>query len=138
MSRRLKLGSDAQPEVIAGAGLFVVALLREFRQRYSLVGQFAPKLLVVLRLPGRIQQTDPGGLDLIQELFGELAVLARREVTQRHRLTAGCGVDDIAALFKQFDPQQPIVIRRLISGRDSQPDVIWIERVSHRKPEDFR
>jgi hypothetical protein len=55
----------------------------------------------------------PAGLELPHELH----------------LPVGRQLDHIGIGFKQFDPQQPIMVRRLLGGRNAQPFVEGIESI---------
>ena len=43
------------------------------------------------------------------------------------RLPAGSSINYVEVWFKESDPEQPVVIRRLILGRNTEPFVIRIK-----------
>jgi hypothetical protein len=83
----------------------------------------------VVRCPsiGR-QQTNPGGGDLVEQTLGIGGVPGVLKPAQMRHLAIGGEADHVIVGFKELDPQQPIVVRRLLPWRDSKPVVVRVER----------
>jgi hypothetical protein len=86
----------------------------------------------VFRAGSRIEETRLGGGDFIQDPLAHLGVLAQGIPPHMPDLPLGRVEDHLHIALKPLDSQQPVVIGRLILGRNSQPTMIRIECGAHQ------
>ena len=92
---------------------------------------------IVSSLFVRIEQAKAGYRNLIEELICKVGVFSLRALAQVRGPLFGSGVDHIGIGLKNIDPEQAIMVRRLVLGRNPKPFVIGIETACnwlHRRP----
>ncbi len=105
------------------------------RRRWGRLGrrglERGAQLPVVGRLLFLIEQAHARASHLVEQALRVGRVRPGLERAQvAHALVRGMG-DHVRIGFEQLDAQEPIVVGRLLIGRNAQPDVIWIERIGH-------
>ena len=108
------------------------------RRGRSSLSQFRPQPLVVFFLLFRTKQTNLGRRNLVQQLLRQLGMLARLQRPQVDHPLVGRGLDHVRIAFERIDRKQPIVVGRLLGGRDAKPLVIRVELRCHRAPSSRR
>ena len=82
----------------------------------------------------RIEQARLGGRQLIKDPLGNARELSQLVGPHVGRLPLGGVADDLGIGLEAFHAQQPIMIRRLVLGRNAQPAMIRIECTRHVDP----
>ncbi len=90
--------------------------------------QRVSKCLVIGNLLFVIKQTESCCRNLIRQLLGHLRLFAVGQIVQERQLFVSRRVDDVRVIFIDRDPQQPIVIRRLLVRWNPEP---FVERIKH-------
>ncbi len=99
--------------------------------RFSVGRGGGPQQGVVTGPATRVHQREPGRGHLVQQPLRVCRMGTRLEAPQvGHTLIGGVG-DDVRVGLEAGNPQQPVMIRRLLLGRDRQPLVIGIELLLH-------
>jgi len=80
----------------------------------------------------RAQQAEPGRGHLVEQSLRWLALLARLESAQMDHALVGSVVDGLGLVLEGLEPQQAVVVGRLLLGSNPQPGVVRIERPEHR------
>ena len=89
------------------------------------------ELPIVGGLYFRTQQAKPGLRQLVEQLLGIGRVLPGLEGLHMPHLPIGSRFDHVGARFEQPQPQQAVMVRRLLALRNAQPLVIGIELGCH-------
>ena len=79
----------------------------------------------------RPQQTELRRRDFVQQPLRFRAVFTRLKRPQQHHPLIGGVLDNVRAGFKRSHAQQPVMIRRLLVERNTQPLVIRVEGFGH-------
>ena len=97
-----------------------------------------PKLLIVSGSLFGIEQTNPRRCHFVQQPLGQRAILPRLKRPQMGHLAIGSAIDHVAIGLEKFETQQPILVRRLLLRRNSEPNMIRIEIFCHGNPPNSR
>ncbi len=100
---------------------------RRPRRHRAVGGQGLPQPMVVFRLPLRIEQAHAGGRQLVEDKLRDLRVGPRLKSPHVEHLPVGRIGDHIRIRFEQADAQQPVMVGRLLVGRDAKPFPIRIK-----------
>jgi hypothetical protein len=92
---------------------------------------FRPQFRVVDRLALRTHQAQLGRRNLVQHALRERAVAPGLIGAQVGHALVGGGLDHVGIALEPLDPQQPVMIGRLLLGRNAQPLVVRVERLRH-------
>jgi hypothetical protein len=87
------------------------------------------QLSVVCRLSRRIEQRYSRRRYLVEELLRFLTALACLKRPQVQHRPIGSVGDHVRVRFIHGNAEQPIVIRRLLVGRNAEPGVVGIKRL---------
>ena len=93
--------------------------------------ELSPQLPVIFRLLLRIQETDFRRRKFVENLLRQGHVLPEMIVSHMSHPLLGCVRNHIRISLEEFNRQQPVVIWRLIFGRNAQPFVIGVEVFGH-------
>ena len=85
----------------------------------ALLLQMRPQTPIIFRLLLRLQQTDLGGGNLIEQLLGNGAELSRLKTLDLRHTAIGRIGDHVGIRLEKFDSQQTIGMGRLIGLGDS-------------------
>ena len=76
----------------------------------------------------RRQQAESRSRKLVQQLLSQLRIRPRLALLDEAHLPVGRSVNDAAVLLEQFEPEQPVMIGRLVLGLNFEPFVTGIDR----------
>ena len=81
-----------------------------------------------------VQQTQARPRNFIQQLLTVGRMLTRLVFAQETQLPVGGGFNDLQVFFEIRNPEQTVMVRRLLVGRNSQPLVIRVKACRHLLP----